>query len=108
MTFFASSIESFVPHFICGARPTKTGVILDVPVFFLPLLARAISGLSLLRLCTLLDIVAVDTPSKSARFAINYIFFSTRHGFRLTVRTVVHALRPVPALGLIGGFSCAG
>ena len=95
---FAHSLILSVPHWISQATVQKNEVSLSIsPQFILPFFTF-LKNHTQTQYKVLIDVTAVDYPSRAERFEVVYHLLSVHHNSRLRIKTYIDEMTPLDSV----------
>lgn len=91
-------MENYFPGVFTLVNFSRSSVVLYVTRKNLYTLATFFKYSCYYRACELLDIFAVDFPSRENRFEVTYVLLSTKNNLRLYLRCFVKEFVPLPSM----------
>jgi NADH:ubiquinone oxidoreductase subunit C len=98
--FVAQQLRKMLPALIYSATPRNDGLLLRTTPTALRALAYYLCRCPAFQLKSLVDIAVVDRLRSSARFSVNYLFFSAATNQRLVVQVFADETTTIPSLSV--------
>lgn len=96
----AQQLHKMLPALIYSATPRNDGLLLRTTPTALRSLAYYLCRCPTFQLKSLVDIAVVDRLRSSARFSVNYLFFSAATNQRLLVQVFADETTTIPSLAV--------
>lgn len=99
-TLIAQQLRNALPAIVYSATPRNDGVLLRTTASALRALSFFLRQSSPLQLRSLIDIAVVDRLRQSARFSVNYLFFSAATNQRFLIQVFADETSTIPSLSV--------